>query len=312
MPTAEPNRSDHRGDAYDHIEPWFEKLSALAADDPHREPLREQIIRTCLPLAEHIARRFAGRGEDLADLQQIATVGLVLAVDRFDVTRGSTFVSFAVPTVMGEVRRHFRDHTWAVRVPRRTKEIQLSIGPAVEKLTQRLSRMPTAREIAEELRVDLLEVTQALIAGNAYKADSLDATLRTEEAGTGVAAVDTLGAEEPCYRLLEDAMVVRPLIAKLPERERAVLAMRFYQHMTQNQIAERLGVSQMQISRILSATLAKLRKQALAESPAPPDRQRPPRAAAARAARARGVEPRPVRSRSRSRDRRREREHSLR
>ncbi|MBL1077265.1 RNA polymerase sigma factor SigF [Nocardia sp. 2] len=266
MRSAETNRSDHRRDAYDDIEPWFEKLAALAPDDPHRAQLREEIIGTCLPLAEHIARRFAGRGEDLADLQQIATVGLVLAVDRFDVTRGSTFVSFAVPTVMGEVRRHFRDHTWAVRVPRRTKEIQLTIGPAVEKLTQQLQRMPTAREIADELDVDLLEVTRALIAGNAYKADSLDSATRGDGEYASSAVMASLGAEEPCYRLLEDAMVVRPLIAALPARERKVLIMRFYQHMTQNQIADRLGVSQMQVSRILAATLAKLRKQALGEA----------------------------------------------
>ncbi|MBF6236752.1 RNA polymerase sigma factor SigF [Nocardia otitidiscaviarum] len=271
MPTAETrtSRTDQplraSTDSYDNIEPWFEKLAALAPDDPHRAEIREQIMHLCLPLAEHIARRFAGRGEEFEDLHQIATLGLVLAVDRFDVSRGSGFLSFAVPTIMGEVRRHFRDHTWALRVPRRTKEIQRNIGPAVDRLTQRLRRQPTAREIAAELGVELTEVTQALIARTAYKADSLDAAAHTEDDNPAPRTVDTLGTEEPCYRLLEDAMAVRPLIAALPERERRILTMRFYQHMTQSQIAAQLRVSQMQVSRILSRTLAKLRHQALGE-----------------------------------------------
>ncbi|NNH70631.1 RNA polymerase sigma factor SigF [Nocardia uniformis] len=262
---ARPNRSQRPSDTYDNIEPWFEKLAAVEPDDPHRKQIREHILELCLPLAEHIARRFTGRGEEFDDLNQIATLGLVLAVDRFDVTRGSSFLSYAVPTIMGEVRRHFRDHTWSVRVPRRTKEIQRSIGPAVERLSHRLERMPTAREIAAELDVEITEVTQALIAGNAYKAQSLDAVIQHEDDSGTNAALDSLGTEEHCYELTEDAMAVRPLIAALPERDRRVLDMRYYQHMTQTQIAEQLSVSQMQVSRILSRTLATLRKQALAE-----------------------------------------------
>lgn len=262
---ARPTRSKRASDTYDNIEPWFEKLAALEPDDPHRKHIREHILELCLPLAEHIARRFTGRGEEFDDLNQIATLGLVLAVDRFDVTRGSSFLSFAVPTIMGEVRRHFRDHTWSVRVPRRTKEIQRTIGPAVERLSHRLERMPTAREIAIELDVEVTEVTQALIAGNAYKAQSLDAVAQSDDDSATTAAVDSLGGEEPCYQLLEDAMTVRPLIAALPERDRLVLTMRFYEHMTQTQIATHLCVSQMQVSRILSKTLTTLRKQALAE-----------------------------------------------
>ncbi|MGV9817483.1 RNA polymerase sigma factor SigF [Nocardia xishanensis] len=255
-----------RTDTYDNVEPWFEKLASLDANDPHRQRVREDIVRMCLPLAEHIARRFAGRGEAFDDLHQIARLGLVQAVDRFDVSRGSSFLSFAVPTVMGEVRRHFRDRTWSVRVPRRLKEIQQSIGPATEVLAQRLGRMPTARELAAELDVELTEITQALVASNGYQSSSLDAAYRDgEDDGSTRAAVDSLGAEEPCYRLLEDAMAVRPLIAELPERERQVLVMRFFENKTQAQIAERLGVSQMQISRILTKTLKTLRERALGE-----------------------------------------------
>lgn len=251
------------GDSYDNIEPWFEKMAAMDEGDPHRAALREEVTRRCLPLAEHIARKFSGRGENYEDLLQIARVGLVLAVDRFDVSRGSSFLGFAVPTIMGEVRRHFRDNTWSLRVPRRLKEIQLRVGPATETLSHRLGRMPTAREIAEELDVDLGEVTQALIAGNAYQANSLDAAGREEGDGAPQSLADTLGSEEPCYDLLEQAMAVRPLIAELPPRDRQVLVMRFYESRTQSQIAEELGVSQMQVSRILARILKDLRERAL-------------------------------------------------
>ncbi|WP_433677897.1 RNA polymerase sigma factor SigF [Nocardia sp. CA-119907] len=251
------------GDSYDDIEPWFEKLAALESGDSHRQVVREEIVRRCLPLADHIARKFAGRGTEFDDLQQIARVGLVQAVDRFDVTRGCSFLSFAVPTVMGEVRRYFRDHTWALRVPRRVKELQALIRPAVETLAQRLGRMPTAREIAAELDLELGEVTQALIAADAYQTNSLDIGVGHDDEGTRRSVVDTLGAVEPCYRLLEDAMSVRPFIAALPELQRRILIMRFFESKTQSQIAERLGVSQMQVSRLLTRTLNKLREQVI-------------------------------------------------
>ncbi|WP_280436651.1 RNA polymerase sigma factor SigF [Nocardia carnea] len=262
---ARPGRTPG-GDSYDNLEPRFDKLAGLEPDDPRRQEIRNEIVHLGLPLAEHIARRFSGRGEAFDDLLQIARMGLVQAVDRFDVSRGSSFLSFAVPTIMGEVRRHFRDHTWAVRVPRGTKELHLRIGPASEALFQRLGRAPTAREIAAELEVELTEVTQALIAGNGHTSNSLDAAVREHDEDTPPPAVLTrLGTEEPCYELLEDAMAVRPLIEQLPRRERQVLVWRFFGNMTQNQIAERLGISQMQVSRILTKTLRTLREQALAE-----------------------------------------------
>ncbi|MGN2636608.1 RNA polymerase sigma factor SigF [Nocardia takedensis] len=251
--------------SYDNIEPWFEKLAALAADDPHRASVRTQIVERCLPLAEHIARKFSGRGEDFDDLLQVARLGLVQAVDRFDVERGASFLSFAVPTIMGSVRRHFRDGTWALRVPRRAKEVQAQVRPAIEALSQKLGRMPTAREIAAELDLEVVEVTQAIMAANAYQTNSLDATSNSSDEQTRPSIADTLGREEPSYRLLEDALAVRPLLAALPERERQVLVWRFFENRTQAQIADRLGVSQMQVSRILTRTLKKLREQALAE-----------------------------------------------
>ncbi|MEV0297413.1 RNA polymerase sigma factor SigF [Nocardia sp. NPDC050710] len=251
------------GDGYKSIEPLFEKIAALEPDDPRREELREELIERCLPLAEHIARKFAGRGESFDDLLQVARLGLVQAADRFDIGRGSSFLAFAVPTIMGEVRRHFRDNTWSVRVPRRTKEIQLSIGPTVERLSQQLGRVPRAREIATELDVDLVEVTQALIAGNAYQSTSIDAVASDDIEHAPLPLLESLGAEEPSYHLVEDYMALRPLIEELPERERQVLIMRFFESKTQSQIADVLGVSQMHVSRILSRTLTSLREQAL-------------------------------------------------
>ncbi|WP_107657598.1 RNA polymerase sigma factor SigF [Nocardia suismassiliense] len=255
--------SRSRGDSYDNIEPLFEKIAALDQGDPRRETMREELIGRCLPLAEHIARKFAGRGENFDDLLQVARLGLVQATDRFDVTRGSSFLAFAVPTIMGEVRRHFRDNTWAVRVPRRTKEIQLSIGATVEALSQRLGRIPRAREIADELDVDIVEVTQALIAGNAYQSSSIDAVAGDDIENAPLPLLESLGEEEPSYHLVEDYLAVRPLIEELPERERQVLIMRFFESKTQSQIADVLGVSQMHVSRILSKTLNQLRDQAL-------------------------------------------------
>ncbi|MEV0079889.1 RNA polymerase sigma factor SigF [Nocardia neocaledoniensis] len=258
-------RTHSQGDSYDNIEPWFEKLRLTSPDDENYDELRAQVISLCLPLADHIARKFTGRGEQFDDLEQTARVGLVLAVDRYDVTRGSSFLSFAIPTIMGEVRRHFRDRTWAVHVPRRLKEIQLRIGPATEELSQRLGRIPNARELAEELDVDLTEVTRTLVAGNGYQTNSIDGITDDDRDNATPALTETLGVEEPCYQLTEDAIAVRPLIAALPEEEREVLIMRFYENMTQSEIAARLGVSQMQVSRILARTLTSLREQALAE-----------------------------------------------
>ncbi|AVH24167.1 RNA polymerase sigma factor SigF [Nocardia cyriacigeorgica] len=255
----------HTGeDSYDHIEPLLEELAAIPGTDPRHDRTREEVVERCLPLAEHIARKFAGRGEMFEDLLQVARVGLLHAIDRFDPARGSSFLSFAVPTIMGEVRRYFRDNTWSVRVPRRVKEIQLSIGPATDKLSQRLGRMPRARELAEELGVDLVEVTQALIAGNAYQSSSIDTVTGGEDSENApLPLTESLGVDEPSYQYVEDYLAVQPYIAELPEREQQVLRMRFFESMTQNQIAEQLGVSQMHVSRILSRTLDWVREQAL-------------------------------------------------
>ncbi|MGN2636704.1 RNA polymerase sigma factor SigF [Nocardia takedensis] len=261
--TGSGNRRHSGNETYDNLEPEFARLAELDPDDPARATLRQDLIQRCLPLAANIARRFSGRGENFDDLLQIARMGMVQAVDRFDPSYGASFLSFAVPTIMGEVRRHFRDHTWAVRVPRRLKEIQQTIGPATEKLTHELGRMPRAREIAEEIGAELNEVTQALIARNAYQAAPIDPAPDNDQDGSPASVLDTLGAPDESYRSVEDYLAVRPLIAALPERQRQVLIWRFFDSMTQSEIAERLGCSQMQVSRILTKTLNSLRDQAM-------------------------------------------------
>lgn len=227
-------------------------------DDPRRSALRDELVTRCLPLAEHIARRFDGRGESHDDLVQVARVGLVNAVDRFDVARGFDFVSFAVPTIMGEVRRHFRDAGWAIRVPRRMKELHLSLSKATSDLSQRLGRSPTVSELAAELGLDPEEVSQGLIAGNAYQTVSVDSTAgnRTDD----VPLLDTLGDYDTALENVENHEALRPLLASLPERERTVVLLRFFGNMTQTQIAEKLGISQMHVSRLLARTLAQLRE----------------------------------------------------
>ncbi|MBF6087997.1 SigB/SigF/SigG family RNA polymerase sigma factor [Nocardia cyriacigeorgica] len=248
---------------YDDVAALFTRLAATEAGTDAYTSLRDELINRCIPLADHIARKFSGRGEPFDDLTQVARVGLVHAVDRFDVERGSNFLSFAVPTIMGEVRRYFRDNTWAMRVPRRVKETHLRIGAAVDSLSQTLGRSPTAKEIAAELDVDPDEVTQAVIAGNAYQPTSIDAASSGRD--TDASLLDTLGEEESQFDRVEEYVAIRPLLDGLPERERRILTMRFFESMTQTQIAQQMGISQMHVSRILAKTLARLREQSARE-----------------------------------------------
>ncbi|WP_231965661.1 MULTISPECIES: RNA polymerase sigma factor SigF [unclassified Mycobacterium] len=237
----------------------FRELSELSEDAPGFERQRERIVQRCLPLADHIARRFDGRGEPREDLVQVARVGLVNAVNRFDVEAGSDFVSFAVPTIMGEVRRHFRDNSWSVKVPRRLKELHLRLGAATAELSQRLGRAPTASELAAELDMDREEVVEGLVAGSSYNTLSIDSGGGGDEDAPAI--VDTLGDMDTGLDQIDNRETLRPLLAQLPERERTVLVLRFFESMTQTQIAERVGVSQMHVSRLLAKSLARLRDQ---------------------------------------------------
>lgn len=242
---------------YADVPDMFRELARLEPDSTDFRRHRDRIVERCLPLADHIARRFDGRGEARDDLVQVARVGLVNAVIRYDVGTGSDFVSFAVPTIMGEVRRHFRDNSWSVKVPRRLKELHLRLGVATAELSQKLGRAPTASELAAELGMDREAVVEGLVAGSSYNTLSIDSG-GDEDA---LAIVDTLGDIDLSLDQIENREALRPLLAALPERERTVLLLRFFESLTQTQIAERVGISQMHVSRLLAKALTRLRDQ---------------------------------------------------
>lgn len=248
---------------YEHLTPMFEELAALPDGDPRRADLRNKLVTGHLPLAEHIAARFSNRGVPREDLVQVATLGLINAVDRFQPDRGTDFLSFAVPTVMGEVRRHFRDASWAMHVPRRLKELNLAINSASAELSQRLGRAPTPSELGKHLGLSPEQVYEGLEAGNAYHSMSLDEALSPEADSDPLG--DTLGQHDEGLEGVENYESLRPLIEALPERERQILTLRFFRHMTQTQIADRIGISQMHVSRLLSRTLENLRKGMLSD-----------------------------------------------
>ncbi|GIG61386.1 hypothetical protein Lfu02_57580 [Longispora fulva] len=230
---------------------------------PARNRLRADVIETALPLAARLARRFANRGEHLDDLVQVARLALVKAVDGFDVDNGNDFTSYATPTILGEVKRHFRDKGWTVRVPRSTQEIHLRIKHATGELTHTLRRTPTVADLAAHLKVGEAEIRDGLRCAGAYTPASLDAPV--DAAGTGGGIADLLGDTDPGYDVVEARALLAPLWETLPVRERRMLAMRFAEELTQSQIAERLGVSQMHVSRLLTQTLARLRATLRAE-----------------------------------------------
>ena len=257
MRASESSSGNGRGDEYEHLVSPHRRYAELSVDDPERELLREQLISGYRPMAEHIARRFAGRGEPLEDLIQVATVGLINAVDRFEPARGSDFVSFAVPTITGEVRRYFRDHGWSMRVPRRLKDLYVAVRSVAAELSQQLGRAPRPSEIATRLGVPTAEVIDALGAGDAYRSSSLDGILSSD--GGNATLGELIGSLDDDLALIDDRETLRPLLAELAPRERTILILRFFRQLTQTQIAEQVGISQMHVSRVLRQTLVHLR-----------------------------------------------------
>jgi RNA polymerase sigma-B factor len=223
------------------------------------EEARTELVTLYQPLAEYLARRFFGRGEPIEDLTQVATIGLLKAIDRFDTERGVKFSTYATATIVGELKRHFRDKGWALRVPRRLQESGLKVGRAVTDLYQDLGRAPTVREIARRTGLSEEEVLEAQETAQAYTTASLDAPTDEEGSTTG----DKLGAEEETFEFLEGWASVAPAIRELPPRERHILYLRFFRGFTQTRIAEELGISQMHVSRLLSRTLSVLREQVI-------------------------------------------------
>lgn len=225
----------------------------------HDASLREQLVAAHLGLAEYLARRFANRGEPLDDLVQVASLGLIKAVDRFDPDRGVEFSTYATHTIVGELKRHFRDRGWAVRAPRRMQELYLRLGKVVATLGQELGRSPTIAELAAEVSVSEEDVLEALEAGQAYRSTSLDAPAGTDEGETLGAR---LGEEDASLENAESRATLSPLLAQLPPRERLILRLRFFDGLTQSEIASRLGISQMHVSRLLARSVAALRSAA--------------------------------------------------
>jgi RNA polymerase sigma-B factor len=262
---AGPGQRPAYQNGYEHLAPLFAEHAALPEGHPHRERLRAELIAGYLPVARNVARKFARRGEPSQDLEQVASVGLILAVDRFDPGRNIEFLSFAVPTITGEVLRYFRDRVHTIRTPRRLRELQSRIHDAVAELSQRHGRAPRPSEIARHLNLDVEIILEALAAHGAAHTASLDEPGWQDNDGSGSGDrgrfAAAFGQTEPEFDLIEHREGLTPLLAALPERERKILLLRFFGGLTQTEIAAQVGLSQMHVSRLLSRTLTRLRHQ---------------------------------------------------
>lgn len=241
-----------------------EKFAAYA--ETRDDTLRAELVEAHMGLAEYLARRFSNRGEPLDDLVQVASLGLLKAIDRFEPERGLQFSTYATHTITGELKRHFRDKGWAVRVPRRVQELHLRLGQIVSALGHELRRSPTIAEIAQRAEVSEEEVLEAIEAGQAYRFTSIDAPSGSDEDSTNLAS--QLGEEDTKLGHVDERVTLSPLIAELPRRQQLILHYRFFDGMTQSQIAERLDISQMHVSRLLARSLAALREAADADGTA--------------------------------------------
>jgi RNA polymerase sigma-B factor len=237
----------------------FAELAGPSTDQDRRAVAREKLVALHLPLVEHLARRFTGRGEPYDDLVQVGTIGLIKAVDRFDLERGVEFSTYATPTVVGEIKRHFRDRGWAIRVPRRLQELRLTLGMASSELAQELGRAPTVAELAERIGIGQEEVLEGLESANAYSTLSLDAPESGEDRSGTV--IESLGEYDDALETVEDRETIKPLLARLDPRSKQILGLRFFRGMTQSQIAAEVGISQMHVSRLLARALEQLRSQ---------------------------------------------------
>ena len=219
---------------------------------------RDKLVEANLPLARAIARRYSGRGEQLDDLVQVASIGLIKAIDRFDLGRGVFFRTYAVPTIVGEIKRHFRDRAWAVHVPRRLKELNQMLSRLIEDMTATLERSPTIAELAEAAGVEEEEVVEALESSRAYTAESLTAP---SEEGSELDRMQTLGVVEEAFERTEDKHLLASGLRALGPRERRIIRLRFYDGLTQTQIANQLGISQMHVSRLIRRALETIREE---------------------------------------------------
>jgi RNA polymerase sigma-B factor len=240
----------------DRTQELFSELASLDPTTPRHKAIRDELVTVHLPLVRYLARRFAGRGESADDLMQIGTIGLLQAIDRFELNRGLEFSTFATPNIAGEIKRHFRDRGWMVRVPRRLQELQGELAAGVSELSQRLGRSPTVPELARHLGLTEEEVIDGTESARAYSAVPIDVPI----AATGMTVADTLMQSDAALDHVELRHALRPVLAGLGERERQVLTMRFVDNKTQSEIAQVLGISQVHVSRLLAKTLGELRE----------------------------------------------------
>jgi len=236
----------------------FSRLSSDGLSEAERTRVRDELVHLHLPLVEHFARRFLNRGEPFDDLLQVGTIGLIKAVDRFDLDRGVEFSTYATPTIVGEIKRHFRDRGWAIRVPRRLQELRISITSATAALTQDLGRSPTVSELARTIGVSDEEIIEGLESSNAYSTLSLDAPDSGED--SALSMIDVIGGDDEALEHVENRETIKPLLESLDPREKHILTLRFFRGMTQSQIAAEIGISQMHVSRLLTRILARLRE----------------------------------------------------
>ncbi|MFE5187458.1 RNA polymerase sigma factor SigF [Streptomyces sp. NPDC056628] len=236
----------------------FERLESLEEGTHDYSYVRNTLVELNLALVKFAASRFRSRSEPMEDIIQVGTIGLIKAIDRFELSRGVEFPTFAMPTIIGEIKRFFRDTSWSVRVPRRLQELRLDLAKAGDELAQKLDRAPTVAELAERLGLTRDEVVEGMAASNAYTASSLDAQPEDDDAEGALA--DRIGYEDNGIEGIEYVASLKPLIAELPPRDRTILSLRFVAGMTQSEIGEELGISQMHVSRLLSRTLVRLRK----------------------------------------------------
>ncbi|MFE9458407.1 RNA polymerase sigma factor SigF [Streptomyces californicus] len=247
---------------------FFEQLQILEEGTHEYQYARNTLIEMNLSLVHFAAKRFRNRGSgEMEDIIQVGTIGLIKAIDRFELSREVEFTSFAIPYIVGEIKRFFRDSTWAVHVPRRLQELRVTLAKTREALAGRLDRDPTVAELAEHLKISEEEVIEGLIAANGYTAGSLDLPIGVEQnSAETVTYGDIKGDLDPAMELVEDLHALAPLLEQLEERDRQIVAMRFGQELTQAQIGEKLGISQMHVSRLLTRLLAKLRKEMLTQN----------------------------------------------
>ncbi|MDF3301526.1 RNA polymerase sigma factor SigF [Streptomyces tropicalis] len=239
---------------------FFDRLTALEEGTPDHQYARNTLIEMNMSLVRYAAGRFRSRGpQEMEDIVQVGMIGLIKAIDRFDLSREVEFTSFAVPYIVGEIKRFFRDTSWAVHVPRRLQEARVELAKATEELSSRLGRRPTTRELAELMNLPEKEVVDARVASNGYTSSSLDAAVAGGDEGDSVLA-DFIGTEDAGLQLVDDLHSLAPLLAELDERDRRIIHLRFVDECTQAQIGEELGISQMHVSRLLQRVLARLRQ----------------------------------------------------